>query len=99
MCPPAEAAPTWHLYVLRCADDSLYTGVTTDLDRRLQEHNAGSRGARYTRARRPVVLEKAWDMPDRSAATSAESAFKRLGRVEKLQVIGGQRPTPWEAAS
>ena len=50
----------WYVYLLRCADATLYCGVTTDMERRLREHNAGSRGAKYTRARRPVELVAAW---------------------------------------
>ncbi len=82
----------WHLYVLRCADGSLYAGVTTDLERRLSEHNAGPRGARYTRARRPVCMLHSWEMQDRSAATRAEVAFKKLSRKTKLAVIAGDHP-------
>ena len=85
----------WHLYILQCADDTLYAGVTTDLHRRLAEHNAGPKGARYTRARRPVQLLKAWDLPDRTAATRAEAAFKRLNRRHKLEVVAGKRTPPW----
>ena len=84
----------WHLYVLKCADGTLYAGVTTDLERRVAEHNGGPRGARYTRVRRPVALLHAWDMPDRSAATRAEAAFKRLNRKMKLAVINGAHPFP-----
>jgi putative endonuclease len=87
-------SPTWHLYVLQCADGTLYAGVTTDLERRLEEHNIGPKGARYTRARRPVTLLHAWNLPDRSAATKAEAAFKRLSRAHKLEVIAGHRPLP-----
>ncbi|HCK26896.1 MAG TPA: hypothetical protein DHW52_06875, partial [Alcanivorax sp.] len=58
--------------MLRCADGSLYTGVTTDVLRRWQEHNDGPRGARYTRARRPVTLLISWPFPDRSEASKAE---------------------------
>jgi len=91
---PAMSTP-WHLYVLECADGTLYAGVTTDLDRRLAEHNGGPRGARYTRARRPVVLRHSWPLPDRSTATQAEAAFKRLGRANKLAVLAGTVAVPW----
>jgi putative endonuclease len=87
-------SPTWYLYVLECADGTLYTGVTTDLARRTAEHNAGPKGARYTRARRPVVLLQSWNLPDRSAATRAEAAFKRLRRPEKLAIVAGTRSLP-----
>jgi len=84
----SEPAPSeWHLYVLRCADGSLYAGITTDLERRLEEHNTGPKGARYTRARRPVELVRSWNHVDRSAATKAEIAFKRLSRAKKMRLI------------
>ncbi len=75
---------TWFLYALRCADDTLYTGVTTDLARRLNEHNSG-RGARYTSGRRPVHLIGAWPFSGRSSAQRAEARFRRLPRRKKLQ--------------
>jgi len=74
---------TWFLYVLRCADGTLYTGVTTNLARRVAEHNSG-RGARYTAGRRPVALIAAWRFPDRGAAQRAEARFRRLSRARKL---------------
>ncbi|MGD9028866.1 MAG: GIY-YIG nuclease family protein [Anaerolineae bacterium] len=79
----------WFLYVLHCADGTLYTGVTTDLARRLKEHNSGH-GARYTAGRRPVVLLGAWPFADRGAAQRAEARFRRLPRREKLLRIAGQ---------
>ncbi len=75
----------WTLYVLRCADGSLYTGITTDVERRLEEHNGSAKGARYTRSRRPVELEAAWGCEDHSQAAKAEYAFKSLRRREKLK--------------
>jgi len=71
---------------VRCADDTLYTGVTTGLARRVAEHNAG-RGARYTRGRRPVTLLAAWRFPDRGAAQAAEVRFRRLSRARKLALV------------
>ncbi len=81
----------WFLYTLRCADDTFYTGITTDLARRVAEHNAG-RGARYTTGRRPVKLIGAWRFPDRSAAQSAEFAFKKLSQARKLSTVARERP-------
>ena len=77
----------WFLYVLRCADGTLYTGVTTDLARRVTEHNSG-RGARYTAGRRPVALLAAWRFPDRGAAQRAEARFRRLSQARKLALAG-----------
>ncbi|MGD8967524.1 MAG: GIY-YIG nuclease family protein [Anaerolineae bacterium] len=81
----------WFLYALRCADDTLYTGVTTDLARRVSEHNSGQ-GARYTAGRRPVMLIGAWRFADRGAAQRAEARFRRLPRRRKLQHIAQQLP-------
>lgn len=74
----------WHIYILRCADETLYTGVTTDLVRRLKEHNEMAEGAKYTRARRPVSLIYSEELPTRSAACAREAAIKQFSRSEKL---------------
>lgn len=76
----------WFLYVLECSDQSLYTGITTDMKRRLAQHNAG-RGAAYTSARRPVKMVAAWRFYDRSQALQAEARFKRQPRAKKLQFL------------
>jgi len=79
------ALKTWFVYILRCADDTLYTGITTDVARRIDEHNAGKApGARYTRGRRPVRLAYAEEAVNRSAASSREAAIKQLDRSRKL---------------
>lgn len=78
----------WYVYILRCADNSFYTGVTTDPERRLREHNECNRlGARYTRARRPVDLIWYETQPDRPAALKREYAIKRMRRPAKLRLI------------
>jgi len=71
----------WHFYILRCADGSLYSGITTDLERRVREHNAGAAGARYTRGRRPVSLAYSERLPDRAQALRREHAVELLDRV------------------
>lgn len=81
----------WFLYALRCEDDTLYTGVTTDVRRRVGEHNSG-RGARYTAGRRPVELVAVWRFADQSAAQRAEARFRRLPRRQKLQHIAQKLP-------
>lgn len=79
----------YYLYILRCADDTLYTGITTDLDRRLAEHNGElARGAKYTKARRPVVLVYSRRFRTRSNASREEARVKQLTRTEKLNLIG-----------
>ncbi len=81
----------WYLYVLKCSDESFYTGITNDVVRRVAEHQAG-RGARYTRMHLPVTLLAAWQYPDRGTATQAEAAFKRLRRSAKQARIEARRP-------
>ncbi|HEY9100918.1 GIY-YIG nuclease family protein [Chitinimonas sp.] len=78
----------WYVYLLRCADDSLYCGITTDLTKRLAVHNAG-KGARYTRVRLPVVLAWSEVCADRSAASKREAAIKKLPRSAKLALLAG----------
>ena len=77
------------VYLLRCADDSLYCGWTVDLDRRLARHEAGTASA-YTRSRRPVALALALPMTDHSAARREEARIKRLTRAEKLALVAAQ---------
>jgi putative endonuclease len=78
----------WHVYLLRCADGSLYTGVARDLQRRVRQHNGELvGGAAYTRGRRPVVLLWSESCPDRSTAQQREAAIKALPRRRKLQLI------------
>jgi putative endonuclease len=77
----------YHLYMLRCADETLYTGITTDLERRLKEHNHSKVAAKYTRARRPVTLVYSKTFRDRSGASIAEAALKKLTREEKLALL------------
>ncbi len=81
----------WYLYVVRCSDDTLYTGVTTDLERRVREHNGGKRGAKYTRVRRPVELVWSKEYKNRSEAQSAEYNFKKLFHNQKWEVINEQK--------
>lgn len=79
----------WSVYILRCADGSLYTGVAKDLDKRLRQHNGQLVGGpRYTSGRRPVELLWSASAPDRSAAQQREAAIKKLDRVEKLRLAG-----------
>jgi putative endonuclease len=76
----------WTVYLLRCRDGSLYTGITNDLSSRLERHNAGTASA-YTRARGPVRLVYQEPQRDRSAALRREAALRRLSRVEKLALV------------
>ncbi|MGH7608050.1 MAG: GIY-YIG nuclease family protein [Gemmatimonadales bacterium] len=81
---------TWTVYLLRCRDGSLYTGITNDLARRVTAHQAGTASA-YTRARRPVRLAYLEPATDRSAALRREAAIRRLSRAAKLALLGSPR--------
>lgn len=76
----------WYLYILRCRDDSLYTGITTDVEKRLEAHRAG-KGAKYTRGRGPLELVYREECGDHSEALKRELEIKRLPREEKLKLI------------
>ena len=76
----------WCVYILRCGDGSLYTGITDDFPRRLEAHRAG-KGAKYTRGRGPLEQVYLEDCEDQSAALKREYAIKRLSRAEKIQLI------------
>jgi predicted GIY-YIG superfamily endonuclease len=76
----------WIVYIVRCADSSLYTGITKDVTRRCQQHNAGT-ASRYTRSRRPVKLVYQEAHPSQSSALKREVAIKTMTRREKLAMI------------
>ena len=78
----------WYVYIVQCADGTLYTGIAKDVETRVHQHNAGD-GARYTRARRPVELVYQEKMSDRSAALRREHAIKRMRRGNKCILISG----------
>ena len=77
----------WYVYILRCSDNSLYTGVATDLERRLHEHNHSPKGARYTRSRRPVELVYSESRESRSSACKREHEIKQMSRNRKVALI------------
>jgi putative endonuclease len=81
---------SWFVYMLKCADGTLYTGVTTDVNRRVTEHNgegAKGKGAKYTKMRRPVDLVYYEPHPDRSSAGIREAAIKKLPKAQKQALI------------
>ena len=92
MTDPADAH---YVYVLRCADDTLYTGYTTDPARRTAEHDAGE-GAKYTRGRTPVELVHVERFDTKSGAMSREYAVKQLSRAQKDRLVAGDRATTGE---
>ena len=79
---------SYTVYVVQCADGTLYTGITTDIDRRMREHNGiEPGGAKYTQARRPVVLVYTVGMSDRASASQEEHRIKKLSRQAKLRLV------------
>jgi putative endonuclease len=77
----------YFVYIVECADGTLYTGITTDLKRRVVEHNTDPRGAKYTSARRPVSLVYSKKYKDRSAASMEEARIKKLSKIKKIELI------------
>ena len=77
----------WYVYMVRCNDGTLYTGITNDLEKRVDAHNSGKDGARYTRSRRPVELVYSQQVESKSAAAKLEYQFKKLPRSKKKKLI------------
>jgi len=89
----ASPAKSWFVYIVRCRDGTLYTGITNNLAERLAEHNRG-RGCRYTAGRHPVELIYRESRPDRGSALRREAAVKKMSRERKLALTGLSRTTP-----
>jgi len=80
----------YYVYIVQCADNTLYTGISTELERRVKEHNESDKGAKYTRVRRPVHLVYNESYPDRSSASKREYEIKKkMSRAKKLEMIKG----------
>ena len=80
----------YYVYMVKCADETLYTGISTELERRIEEHNSSDKGSKYTRVRRPVSLVYSEKYSDRSAASKREYEIKKkMSRAEKLKLIEG----------
>ena len=77
----------YSVYIVLCADNTLYTGITKELDRRISEHNSSEKGAKYTKARRPVRLVYHEKCTDRSTASKREYAIKKMTKEKKLSLI------------
>ena len=97
MTPPPVTSditpPSWYVYMIRCGDDTLYTGITTDVARRLAEHRrGGSRAARYLKGRGPLHLVFHRRAGTRKAALTLEHTIKKLSRTEKLRLIDQPMP-------
>ena len=82
----------WTLYIVKCKDSSLYTGITTDLEKRIKRHNKG-KATKYTRARKPVKLVYRETLDSESLARKREIAVKKLSRVNKLKLIQNKFPS------
>lgn len=84
---------SYYLYMLQCSDNTLYTGIATDVTRRVNEHNHSDKAAKYTRVRRPVKLVYVEECEDRSSASKREHAIKKLSRTDKLKLIENYKST------
>ncbi len=80
----------WHLYVVRAADDSLYTGIATDVERRLAEHREGMKGAKYLRGRGPLELVFQCRLGERGLALRVERWLKKLPKAKKEEILAGE---------
>jgi len=78
---------SYFVYIVECSDKTLYTGIATDIKRRVDEHNLSDKGAKYTKVRRPVSLVYSEEFEDRSSASKREYAIKKLSRKKKLELI------------
>ena len=85
------AAAGFSLYIVRCADGALYTGIATDVDKRLAEHASGARGAKFLRGRGPLEVVFAEAVGDRASALRLEHRVKQLTRAQKLELVRGER--------
>lgn len=83
---PQAKKPRWVVYIMRCADDTFYTGITTDLERRTKQHNAGT-ASKYTRARRPITVAYRTTVKTHGAALRRELAIKKLSRAAKEALV------------
>lgn len=87
--PDRQGDTCWSVYIVRCGDGSLYTGIATDVTRRLDEHRAGEIGAKYLRGRAPLELAGTWTVGSRSLAARVEHRIKRMSRAEKESLLAG----------
>ncbi len=87
--PQPAPDPPWMVYIVRCRDRSYYTGITTDLTRRMAEHNSAGGGAKYTRPRRPVTLVYSEAAPSRATAAQREYQIKKMNLAAKTRLIAG----------
>jgi len=84
----------WYLYIIQCNDGSLYTGITTDVARRFEEHNGSKLGAKFLRGKAPLTLKFSTSVGDKSRAARLEYRVKKLSRIQKEKLIDGLRDLP-----
>jgi putative endonuclease len=89
----SDNTSSWFVYLLRCSDNSIYTGITINLKQRLHEHNHNEKGAKYTRGRRPVKLVYQEQHTSRSKASQREYQIKQMKKLEKEQLINDLTPS------
>jgi putative endonuclease len=89
-----QAAEQHHVYIAQCADGSLYTGYSKNVEQRLKTHNMG-KGGRYTRAHRPLTLLASWSLQTKTKALQVEYAIKQLPRQQKLALAAGKQAPEW----
>ena len=82
-----KETPSWYLYILRCSDNTLYTGITRDIERRISEHNGTKKGAKYTRARQPVEIVYSQECASHSKALKEEIRIKKLSKKKKEAIV------------
>lgn len=81
----------WFVYIIKCADETLYTGITTDIQRRLSEHNSSEKWAKYTKMRRPVEMVFSQVCDDKSQASKLEYKIKKYTKQQKLTIIATKK--------
>ena len=86
-CKDSKPGAEWYVYIVRCRDDTLYAGITTNLEERITQHNSAKGGAKYTRPRRPVKLVYSERVESRSMAVKREYAIKRMPKAKKVELI------------
>ena len=89
----SKSSDIWFVYMVRCSDGTLYTGITNGLEKRIKAHNSGKDGARYTRSRRPVKLVYSEEVESKSAASRLEYTIKKLPRLKKVQLVRKNKRT------
>jgi len=90
----SEGSDIWYVYMVRCSDGTLYTGITNNLEKRIEAHNSGKDGARYTRSRRPVKMVYSEQVDSKSAASRLEYQIKRLSLSKKKRLVKSSEQVP-----